>query len=274
MTTGTSVGAGSGGGPPAAAPGAPGGPVADARPRRRGLWIAVAVITAVVVLVPTGVSTWSKLDRTTTVVSHEFGPASRLVLDLDGGQAMIQAGGHGGVSLRGTLTSSIFKSALRWSRTGSTLSVSLHCGPRVPLPVSDVISSGCWGVQLQFTVPRGLPVSASAGSGAVLAQGLSGPLHLTATSGTITGAGLTSRRVVAGLTSGDINLRFAGPPSVVSASVTSGSVEIAVPGRSRYRVTPRVSMGSVMVAPGLDDPSAGGRIDVSAGSGSLDVGYN
>jgi Putative adhesin len=241
--------------------------------RTRGLWIAVAVLTAVVVLVPTGVSTWGKVNQTSEPVRHDFGAASALTVDVGAGEAVIQAGRTGQVTLRGTLTWSLFKPVVTWSWSRGALAIAVRCGPRTPVPVSDVLGSGCWGVVLRLTVPPGLAVTAAASSGEVLAQGLAGPLRLTATTGSIDGTGLGSARVTAGLTSGEISLSFARPPSAVAATVTSGSVQIAVPDRSRYRVASRAGSGSVTVAGGLADGSARRRIGVSVGSGSVSVGY-
>jgi Putative adhesin len=236
--------------------------VVPARPRRHGLWIAVAVITAMVVLVPTGISAWGKLDQTTTSVSHDFGPASRLTVEVGSGQATVRAGAPGQVDLRATMRSSTVKPVIHWSwASGRVLSISVHCGP------------GCSDLQLQLTVPATLPVSANADEGEIVAQGLAGPLHLTTASGEVQGSGLASAQVTAAVTSGDVSLEFARSPSMVSAAVTSGSAEIIVPARSRYRVSRRVGSGSVTIAPGLAWGSGPGRIGVSVGSGSASVGY-
>ncbi|HEY1917152.1 MAG TPA: hypothetical protein VGH27_16415 [Streptosporangiaceae bacterium] len=250
--------------------GSPGG----VPPRRRGLWIAVAVLTAVVVLVPAGIRTWGKIDQTTSSVSHDFGPASRLTVEVGSGQAVIRAGAPGQVNLRATMTWSIVRPVIRWTWAGGrVLSISVHCGPRVPLPVADVLGSGCWGIRLQLTVPATLPVTATADAGEIMAQGLAGPLYLTASTGEVQGTRLASPRVTAAVSSGDASLQFARSPSMVSVAVGSGSTEITVPGRSRYRVSHQVGSGSVTIASGLAWGSAPGRIGVNVGSGSASVGY-
>jgi hypothetical protein len=242
--------------------------------RRRGLWIAVAVITAMVVLVPTGISTWGKINQSTTSVSHDFGPASRLTVEVGSGQAMVRPGAPGQVDLRATMTWSIVKPVIRWSWTrGRVLSIRVQCGPRAPTPVSYVLGSGCWGVRMVLTVPAGLPVTANADAGDVVAQGLTGPLRLTATTGAVQGTQLASPTVTTAVTAGDVSLQFARAPSMVSATVTSGSTEIVVPAGSRYRVSHRVGSGWTTIAPGLAWDSGPGRIGVNVGSGSASVGY-
>lgn len=256
------------------------------RPRRRGIWIAVAVVTAFVVVVPLGVRVWCRLIRQTRTdtVSYQH-PIRALEIDSPDGAVTVGAGPAGRTIVRRTLTWALSRPSVRQTWDGDTLRIDVTCRRAEPY------SSLECGVGLDLRVPADVAVRASVTSGKVDVRNIAGGVHLRTTagvvrmtgvaggiwarsvSGTITGAALTAPKVDAGVTSGAIRLGFTGPPERVTAATTSGSVSIGVPPGFGYRVGGTTAHGVRHVDPALIDAGSSRAITLTTVSGAATLGY-
>ena len=256
------------------------------RPRRRGIWIAVAAVTAFVVVVPVGVQVWGRLIRQshTDRVFYRH-PIKALEIDSPDATVRVESGPAGQVSVRRTLTWSLSRANVRQTWDGDTLRIDVTCRR------AELYSSLECGTDLDLRVPADVAVRASVASGSIEVNNIVGGLHLRTTagvvrmtgvsggiwarsgSGTITGEALTAPNVDAGVTSGAIQLRFAGSPEQVTAAATSGSVSVGVPPGFRYRVGGTTSSGSRHVEPALVDAGSSRAITLTTRSGPVSLGY-
>jgi hypothetical protein len=262
---------------------APTGP----RPRRRWIWVLVALATAAVVVVPVTLRIALK-----AAIHHEFGPAviyrrdvTALKVQTDaGGSVMIRPGRDGRVTITRTLQWVFGKPSVTQSWQDGVLRVAASC-PRFD-PFEDCEAS------VTITVPAGTAVTAQAGSGSVVVTGMSGPLHLAATSGLlrvgrVSGplwlsatsgfvagrTGILSRTVYASVTTGSIALRLDAEPRLLTVGVRSGYANVMVPRGARYRVAGSYGPGILQIAPGLSDASSGRLLTATLGTGVVRIGY-
>jgi hypothetical protein len=228
---------------------------------------------------------WLKAD-----IQHQIGPVpvaarpiTALQVDAPGGDVSITADPGRHVTMSSSAAWLVRKPVVVQAWHGRTLQVSAAC-PRLN-PFEDCQES------LVILVPAGLTVLVDVGSGSVSAQGLTGPLHLTATtgafmltdvrgpvwasvtSGSVIAQGLRSARLHASVRSGDLALDYASPPQLLAITVGSGSASATVPRGTRYRVSVRAGASSVHVQPGLGDGTSAQVITAAVGSGTLAVGY-
>jgi hypothetical protein len=256
------------------------------RPRRRGIWIAVAVVTAFVIVVPLGVQIWGRLIRQTRTdtVSYRH-PIRALEIDSPDGAVTVGAGPAGQVSVRRTLTWALSRPNVRQTWDGDTLRIDVTCRR------AELYSSLECGADLDLRVPADVSVRASVTSGKIDVRNIAGGLHLRTTagivrmtdvsggiwarsrSGTIAGTALTAPKVDAEVTSGQIRLGFTGPPEQVTAATASGTVSIGVPPGFRYRVGGTTASGSRHVDPALVDAGSSRIITLTAVSGAVTLGY-
>ncbi|MGH3374612.1 MAG: hypothetical protein ACRDP6_07725 [Actinoallomurus sp.] len=256
------------------------------RPRRRGIWIAIAAVTAFVVVVPPGVQIWGRLVRQTRTDSVFYRhPIRALEIDAPNASVRVGAGPADQASVRRTLTWSLSRPDVRQTWDGDTLRINVTCRR------AELYSSLECGTDLDLRVPADVAVRASVASGRIDVRNIAGGLQLRTTagavrmtdvsggiwarsvSGTITGAALTTPKVDAGVTSGAIRLGFAGSPEQVSAATTSGTVSIGVPPGVRYRVGGTTASGSRHIDPALVDAGSSRAISLTTVSGSVTLGY-
>jgi hypothetical protein len=269
-------------------PGASGAPRSTARPRRRWIWVLVALATAAFVVGPITLRVALKV-----AMHHQFdpaatyqGPVTGLQVQADtGGFVAIQAGQDDRVTIASTLQWVFGKPAVTRSWHGGVLHVGARC-PRAD-PFEDCQA------RVIITVPSGTAVSAQAGAGTVTVTGMSGPLHLAATSGFIqvshvsgplwlaaTSGSVAARtdvyspEVDASVTSGDIALRLDAQPRLLTAGVGSGYAIILLPQGSRYRVAGPYGPGWPRIATGLSDASSRRVLSVTVGTGAMTIGYS
>lgn len=256
------------------------------RPRRRGIWIAVAAVTAFAVVVPFGVRIWARVIRQTRTdtVAYDH-PIRTLAIDSPDGVVRVGAGPAGQVSVRRRLTWALTKPSVRQTWEGDTLRIEVTCGRAQPYT-----SLEC-GADLDLRVPADVAVRASVTSGRIDVRNLAGGLHLRTTagvvrmtevsgevwarslSGTITGAALTAPTADVAVTSGAVRLGFTGPPEHVTATAISGSVSIGVPPGPRYRVDGTTAHGVRNVDPALLDAGSSRAITLTTVSGAATLGY-
>jgi hypothetical protein len=257
------------------------------RPRRRWIWVLVAVATAAVVIVPVALRVALKV-----AMRHQSDPAityrrdvSALQVQADaGGFVAIQAGQVGRVTITTALQWVFGRPTVTQSWSGGVLHVGATC-PKLD-PFEDCQAS------VTISVPAGTPVTAEAGAGSVVVSGMSGSLHLAATSGLVRVSGVsgplwlsaTSGAVVgrtdlysplvnASVTTGDIALRLDAAPRRLTVGVGSGFASIGLPRGAGYRLAGPGGPGGLRIPPGLSDASSSRVLTVMVGTGEVAIGY-
>ncbi|MFD8144410.1 hypothetical protein [Streptomyces sp. NPDC059708] len=272
---------------PAGPAGPAGGPVAAGPRGPRLAWYTAAALSAVLVVAAAG---WqvraSAAGHTATVTG---GSAGRTVsaLEVVGGEAnvTITPRGDGAVDYGARLTWSFRKPDVEESWLGDTLKLTPRC-PGDELGVSG--DAGC-AVSLAVTVPTGIPVRVSGGSGRVTVSGLAGTvdadmgsgslvladlrgsLRARVGSGTLRATGLAGLQADVRADSGHAEVAFAAPPDRVTGRVGSGRLEITLPTATRYRVTCRAGAGRCEAEDALRDPAATRILDLEAEAGHASV---
>jgi hypothetical protein len=201
-----------------------------------------------------------------------------------GGSVKIRPGRDGRVTITRTLQWVFGKPSVTQSWQDGVLRVGASC-PRFD-PFEDCEAS------VTITVPAGTAVTAQAGAGSVAVTGMSGPLHLAATSGLlrvgrVSGplwlsatsgfvagrTGILSPAVYASVTTGSIALRLDGEPRLLAVAVGSGYANVMVPRGARYRVAGSYGPGTLQIAPGLSDASSARLLTATLGTGVVRIGY-
>ncbi|MCL6297176.1 DUF4097 family beta strand repeat-containing protein [Streptomyces kronopolitis] len=149
-----------------------------------------------------------------------------------------------------------------------------------------LVLGGCGeqcSVDYTVEVPEGLPVSGetsdgslklsgvgavrvTTSSGAIDLAGVTGTVDATTSDGSITGRGLSGRRIAAETSNGEIDLTPATAQSI-RAKTSNGSITVTVP-RARYRVSAETSNGDKRLGVG-QDPAARYRLDLSTSNGDI-----
>jgi len=259
-----------------------------ARPRRRWIWVLVALATAAIVVPPVAVRFWLKAEKQQQAdpLAVYRGQFTAVQIQAPSGSITVSPGRAGQVSVASTLQWVFSKPAIRVARIGRTLQISARC-PQLN-PFEDCQAS------LGISVPASLDVHADVGAGSADLIGLTGRLHVTATSGTITmtdvsgqvwaratdgniaaPAGLSSPSVDAAVAAGSIMLDFDSPPARLTMRVGTGAAHATVPAGTHYRVSLARAAGSAThIAPGLNVARAVRVISGTVGgAGTLSVGY-
>ncbi|MFC4052289.1 DUF4097 domain-containing protein [Actinomadura syzygii] len=258
----------------------------ELRPRRRGVWIFLAVVTALVVIAPAGLYAFGRAVRQTAESVTPYHVAIKeLRLDMDDAEVSVGPGAEGEARVYQRLTWGLHKPAVTESLVEDVLFITFRCSR-----VGPVIGREC-GADVDVRVPPGVRVSAVTGSGRVVVRGLAGDLdlrtgsgelqvadvrgrlRLQARSGEISATGLASPKVVAEASSGSLDLRFAEPPDLVTAIVHSGSAKVLVPPGSQYQVLGWTGSGSAHLNPAVVDDASPRRISVQNNSGSSYIDY-
>jgi|HubBroStandDraft_6_1064221.scaffolds.fasta_scaffold90165_2 hypothetical protein len=258
----------------------------QARPRRRWIWVVVALVTAVALVVPVAFRIALKGDIRHQIVPLTLiqQPISGIQVDAPGQSVTVLRGRPGQVSVLSDVSWLLGRPAIRHAWHGRILRLSASC------PAFNVF--GDCQVGLVIRVPAGVQVQVAVGSGSAALAGLTGPVHVTASSGSISltdisgplwaaatsgtviaTSGLTSARVVAAVSSGRLALGFAQPPEALALKVGSGSAAVTVPPGGRYRISGERGSGTLQVGPGLGDSGAARFITAVLGSGHVAIGY-
>ncbi|TDD73258.1 hypothetical protein E1293_31855 [Actinomadura darangshiensis] len=255
------------------------------RPRRRGVWVALAVATALIVVAPVGLLAFGRAVRRTDASETPYRHAIReLRLDMDGAGVSVGPGPDGEARVYKDLRWGLSKPEVAESIVDDVLFVTFRCSG------ADWIGAEC-GADIDVRVPAGTRVSAVSRSGQIDVRGLSGDLdlrtgsgeinvagargrlRLRARSGTIKGRGLAAAKTQATVSSGVLDLRYAEPPQTVDATARSGLAKIIVPPGSHYRVAGWTGSGTAHLNKALVDDSAQNRINVHSGSGATYLDY-
>lgn len=257
------------------------------RPRRRWIWVLVALATAGVVIVPVTLRVALKV-----AIHHQFGPVVTYRRDVTalnvrtdaGGSVTIRAGQDGRIAITRTLQWVFGKPGVTQSWHDGVLNVGATC-PKFD-PFEDCQAD------VTISVPAGTAVTAEAGAGSVVVTGISGsvhlaatsgllrvgrvsgPLWLSATSGFVAGrTGLSSPQVYASVTSGSIALRLDAGPRLLTVGVGSGYANVMLPRGFSYRIVGSDGPGTLQIAPGLSDPGSARLLTATIGTGEVKIGY-
>ncbi|MFH7598894.1 hypothetical protein WDV06_27935 [Streptomyces racemochromogenes] len=264
-------------------PGRPSAPAAPDLRVQRLAWYTAAALSAVLVVVAAG---WQvRVNAGARAATVTGGSAGRTVsaLEVVGGEAdvTITPGGDGAVAYRAEMSWTFRKPDVEESWLGDTLKLVPRC-PGDELGISDDV--GC-SVGLAVTVPSGIPVRVSGGSGRVTVSGLAGtvdadmgsgglvladlrgPVRARVGSGTLRATGLTGLQADVRADSGHAQVSFAAPPDRVTGHVGAGRLEVTLPTATRYRVSCRAGAGRCETEEALRDPAAARTLDLEAEAG-------
>ncbi|MFP3961186.1 DUF4097 family beta strand repeat-containing protein [Actinomadura fulvescens] len=245
------------------------------------------MLTAIVVVLPTGVATLGRLlERTERATETVPGPIRTLEIDAGAATVAVGAGTTGGVRVHSTLTWSVTKPKVIRSVQAGTLKIRVVCAGEVD-PFGGF---GCTA-DLDLQVPPEVSVRVQATSGQVAIRDLSGDVGVYGTSGrvelahlrgkvvaetnsgSIEGRAMASPEVDADVRSGSIEVSFADPPRKVSVRTGSGAATVTVPRGTHYRVDGGTGSGEREVDGALRDDAATRVISATTGSGSVRIGY-
>jgi len=264
---------------------APAPPPPDRLRRRRRAWLAVALVTCLVVALATGLGLLPRLVQQTYSGSTVYRQRiSALTVSADATGVVVRAGPAGEVTIRQDLSWTTARPRVRVDRNGGTLTVAVQCGDGL------LAQFGC-DAELTILVPPQTALTSTGSSGDLTVQWLSGPLNLhtgsggiqldevsgavqaVTDSGTIGGEGLRSAQFQARSGSGPVDAIFTLPPQRVRISTGSGPVDLGLPRGSSYRLGGSSTSGPRDVDESLADASAGDSITVDTTSGPVDIGY-
>ncbi|WP_131760129.1 DUF4097 family beta strand repeat-containing protein [Actinomadura fibrosa] len=258
-----------------------------ARPRRRGVWIVLAVLTAVAVVVPSGLRlSVQAIRRTSTAVTPYQHAIKEVRLDMAQANVSVAPGPAGEARVYKRLSWAVTEPRVDEQLVGDVLYVTFRCAD----PEDSLSGLGCDG-DIDVQVPPGARVSAVSRVGRIDVRGLTGDLDLRtgsgrigladvrgrvrvrARSGEIAATGLASPEILAQVSSGRLDLRCAEPPGSVEATAGSGAVRLIVPPGSRYRVVGWTGSGTAHLNRALADDRSERRLSVYSDSGSTYVDY-
>lgn len=171
--------------------------------------------------------------------------------------------------------------------SGSTVEVDRHLSFGLTHPhVSErivagvlIIDASCGGpvstfcsTRYDLAVPPAFEVTASSSAGSVAVSGLTGPLDLSSTAGSVSATDVGSTDVQARSTAGSVKVTFTVDPRRVTAMSTAGSVLVLVPANGpAYRVDAGTTAGSTAVNV-RSDPQSDRVIIARSTAGSVEVG--
>ena len=257
-----------------------------AGPRRRGLWLLVAAVSALFVVGAVAVPVFGWVaEQTSTSTWTSAHAVSAVRVEVGSGSVSFGPGPAGSVSMVENLTWNLSRPTVSEQWQGNTLVVREDCPGHSPFAVDEC------GVNVRLTVPGSVSVQAVADSGDVTVTGLSGAVHAQASSGdvnltadsgyiwartesgSVTADGLRSQWVDAAVSSGDLYLGFADVPTTVNATAQSGDATVVVPQGSTYRVSGQSGSGDRAVEGGVQDASSPRSLTVDTSSGDARIGY-
>lgn len=257
------------------------------RPRRRWIWVLVAVATVSAFVAPFRL----KIDVPKTS-THALDPAAKYQRDISslqvqadyGVMVTIRAGRPGHVTVSGSLSWTLRKPTVTQVWRGGRFLVGATCPKVNPF--------GSCEASIVIGIPAGTAVQAQAGEGSVSVIGLTGPLHLSATSGLVTvrnisgpawisvtsggvvaRTGVRSQQFDAVTSTGQLIIDFSSRPRSVAIAIGAGSAVITVPPRARYRIVSSRGAGALYVAPGLRDARSDLVLTATIGTGAARIGY-
>jgi len=253
-------------------------------PRRKGLWFALASVTALVVLAPTAGQVYGWMFRQSSDSSwSQAHPITAVQVNVTSGDVRIDAGSAGQARVGESLSWVLHKPSVRESWEGDTLVVTAACDNSA-FPLPDRCSA-----DLDITVPAAASVTVTATSGEVTATGMSGSVHMEtdsgdiqlsgisgalfahAISGSVTAQSLTTTDADVQVDSGSVDLDFAAVPQRVVSRVVSGDTSIFVPRGDGYLITVQSLSGGRDIDPALLNGQSTRLISADSDSGNVSI---
>ncbi|MEU9163653.1 DUF4097 family beta strand repeat-containing protein [Streptomyces sp. NPDC048424] len=258
------------------------------RPGQRLAWTVAALLSALLVVAPAAWQAWSYGNTRSDTLIGDSGGRPVSALEIVGGDADVTVTPRADreVGYRATIGWSLRAPTIEQSWLGDTLRLTPRCPGEEFWP-----AAGPCSVRLGVTVPEGIPVKVTAGSGRVLLSGLGGAvdaevdsgrvelvglrgaLRAKIGSGTLQATGLTGPQAEIRIGSGRADAAFATPPDRVSARVGSGRLDLIVPTATRFRVRCESGSGSCEVPEALRDAGSSRTLDLEAGVGRAQATY-
>ncbi|MEU7604902.1 hypothetical protein AB0B78_35985 [Streptomyces sp. NPDC040724] len=282
---------------PAAAPARDPGPAparapapaaAPAGPGQRLAWTVAALLSALLVVAPATWQVWSYGTARSDTLTGGSGGRPVTALEIVGGDADVTVTPRADrqVGYRATVGWSFKAPTIEESWLGDTLRLTPRCPGEELWP-----AAGPCSVRLGVTVPEGIPVKVTAGSGRVLLSGLGGAvdtevdsgridlvglrgaLRAKVGSGSLRATGLTGPQAEFRVGSGRADAVFVTPPDQVSGRVGSGRLELTVPAATRFRVHCTTGSGRCEVPEALHDAGSPRTMDIESGVGRAEASY-
>ncbi|UQW99712.1 hypothetical protein [Streptomyces sp. RerS4] len=256
--------------------------------RHRFAWNCAASLSAVLVI---AAATWQVRAFGAVRGSALYGDsAGRTVtaVEIDGGAAEVSVTprGDGLVGYRARVGWTVREPVIEQTWHGDTLRLTPRCAA-----VAGVATDPGCSVRLTVTVPAGIAVKVSGGSGKVSVTGLDGAVDAEVDSGTLTlsalrgplrahvgsgelrATGLASPQAEIRADSGRADAAFEAPPDRVTGRVGAGRLLLTLPEEARYRVRSSAGAGRSEVADSLGDPASPRTLDLTAESGHATARY-
>lgn len=202
--------------------------------------ITVAVTVVVVAVVIGVLLVVSLLMRETETATSTVDAADlpQVALRADAADVTVVEGEGEEIRFEADVTSGLLGTDYEIRRRGAELEIVSGC--------FALLNPGC-GVDVQVTVPEGLPVELTNASGDVVADGLGDRvLTVVAGSGDVTAHDLEVDELSATTESGGVSASFASDPFAVKATTDSGGIDVTLPGGDEgYQVDVRTESGDV-----------------------------
>jgi hypothetical protein len=232
-------------------------------------WRVFAVAASVVVLLVAAVVVWQVvLPERVRTQTLSYSGVQKIVVDVGDGDVTLQPAATGAVVVQERLAwTTVGRPGLTGTVDGSVLTIGGGCSGSVWQRLGGRCTTG-----LTVSVPDGMPVSVTVEAGDVRVAGLTGPLLLRASAGSIRGDGLRSGSVDAHIDSGDIGLSFAAVPRTVTAVAETGDVTVAL-ARGAYHVLAEPGQGERDIQVG-DDPAATATVTARSSFGGVHIHYS
>jgi len=228
-------------------------------------WTAAGLMLAVVAI-GTGTSSlisvfW--LQTRTTTTSYRAAPS--VSIQSDCGSVTVRAGAAPAISVH---------SFLRWSFRQPTVTATEEVGTTRLNVACPWWSFGAGSTaDVTVDVPASTNVAVGNSAGDIRVNGIAGTLSLETSAGSVDAAGLTSARVSAHSSAGDVQLEFRAAPQAVDATSSAGDITVLLPRAGvSYRVNARTSGGATDVRVPTD-PAAARTIQADSSAGDVHVVY-
>jgi hypothetical protein len=174
--------------------------------------------------------------------------------------------GSGDLTLYGSDVASVSVSA-RIEGDANHLGHSLSDGHLI---LFDECNDDHCSVDINATIPTGVPIELRTASGDIHIDGMLGTLSLHTGSGDIQGSGLSGADLVAFTGSGDVGLDVTALAERIHVRTGSGDVHLAVPS-GRYALRIDTGSGDTSIRGITDDIGAPGTLEVTTGSGDVTI---
>jgi hypothetical protein len=243
----------------------------------------VITVVAILALIAVGATLLAKAVpwATTTDETFTMDPGSRVLsVDLGRGDLLLTPSSSNHLEVRRTMRFSGRKPMVEERADASGARITIHC-PAVPKPVCAIsyqiavpdsyvvdLHASSGGIDVRALIMERLRIEVSSGSTHL--EDLTGPVEITSSSGSITGARLGVAEFTARVASGRTNLDFDIPPQRVNVAASSGAVTIRLPAEGAYDVEANSGSGTEEIQVPTD-PASERRVTVSTSSGKVEV---